>query len=189
MGFLSNLISRETRRAVNKVVDQAVDKGIDKLQKNLFGNDNTSSATTYSNGDNQQSYASPQPAGNTPQSYTSPQSNVQAKNDQSEIALRNRIQKIFMRDWGTKGYELRTDVPSSELNAAVGARNYSYGFYLNGEPKCMIMVLTNRNHYKLKEVRLAEQAARHAGVTYLNFFTHLPNREDYIAERFQDEIR
>lgn len=176
MGFLSNLISRETRRAVNKVVDQAVDKGFDKLQKNIFGNDNTSSATTYPNAGNQQSYASPQPDG-------------RAKNDQAEISLRNNIQKVFMRDWATKGYEMRTDVPASELNAAEGARNYSYGFYLNGEPKCMIMVLTNRNHYQLKAVRLAEQAARNAGATYLNFFTHLPNREDYIAERFQDEIR
>lgn len=176
MGFLSNLISRETRRAVNKVVDQAVDKGFDKLQKNIFGNDNTSSATTYPKAGNQQSYASPQPNG-------------RAKNDQAEISLRNNIQKVFMRDWATKGYEMRTDVPASELNAAEGARNYSYGFYLNGEPKCMIMVLTNRNHYQLKAVRLAEQAARNAGATYLNFFTHLPNREDYIAERFQDEIR
>lgn len=160
MGFLSNLISRETRRAVNKVVDQAVDKGFDKLQKNIFQ-----------------------------QSYTSPQPNGRVKNDQAEIFLRNNIQKVFMRDWATKGYEMRTDVPASELNAAEGARNYSYGFYLNGEPKCMIMVLTNRNHYQLKAVRLAEQAARNAGATYLNFFTHLPNREDYIAERFQDEIR
>ena len=176
MGFLSNLISRETRRAVNKVVDQAVDKGFDKLQKNLFGNDNTSSATTYPNTGNQQSYTSPQPNG-------------RVKNNQAEIFLRNNIQKVFMRDWATKGYEMRTDVPASELNAAEGARNYSYGFYLNGEPKCMIMVLTNRNHYQLKAVRLAEQAARNAGATYLNFFTHLPNREDYIAERFQNEIR
>lgn len=189
MGFLSNLISRETRRAVNKVVDQAVDKGFDKLQKNIFGNDNTSSATTYPNAGNQQSYASPQPAENTPQSYASPQTDGRAKNDQAEIFLRNNIQKVFMRDWATKGYEMRTDVPASELNAAEGARNYSYGFYLNGEPKCMIMVLTNRNHYQLKAVRLAEQAARNTGATYLNFFTHLPNREDYIAERFQDEIR
>lgn len=173
MGFLSNLISRETRRAVNKVVDQAVDKGFDKLQKNLF----------------QQSYASPQPAESTPQSYTSPQPNGRVKNNQAELFLRNNIQKVFMRDWATKGYEMRTDVPASELNAAEGARNYSYGFYLNGEPKCMIMVLTNRNHYQLKAVRLAEQAARNAGATYLNFFTHLPNREDYIAERFQNEIR
>ncbi|MGN0341394.1 MAG: hypothetical protein ACI4DO_01230 [Roseburia sp.] len=176
MSFLSNLISRETRRAVNKVVDQAVDKGINQLQKNIFGNDNTSSATTHSNGTSQQGYASPQPNG-------------KVNNDQAELALRNSIQKIFMRDWSTKGYELRTDIPASELNAGDGARNYSYGFYLNGEPKCLIMVLTNRNHYKLKAVRLSEQAARNAGATYLNFFTHLPNREDYIAERFQNEIR
>lgn len=180
MGFLSNLISRETRRAVNQVVDRAVDEAVSKGLSHLGANtSNSGSNSSFNSGaQTRNSYSSP--ARQTTSRTMSPA--------QAEKFLRDNIQNVFARDWSTKGYELRTKVPASELNAPAGARAYSYGLYLNGTPKCMIMVLTDRNHYRRKDVVLAQQAARNAGVTYLNFFTHLPNREDYIAERLQKEI-
>ena len=83
------------------------------------------------------------------------------------------------------GYEVHKD-----LQAGVnGAKNYSYGLYLNGMPRAMIMVCNNGVHHSIKSERLAEQASLSYGVPYMNFFAHLPNEKEYIANRLKENIR
>ena len=82
-------------------------------------------------------------------------------------------------------YELRENVNSSELGGESGAASYTYGIYRNCAPVIMINVFTDRNEYKLKRYRLAKEAAEFSGVTYLRFFSHLPNEISYITERLK----
>ena len=104
----------------------------------------------------------------------------------TEECLRQRLEKIMKNEWAE--YEVRTEVPASQMNAPEKSRAYSYGMYLDGEPKAFIMILTNKNHYGLKAVVNSQFAAVENGVPYMNFFTHLPNRESYISNRLKENI-
>ncbi len=73
-------------------------------------------------------------------------------------------------------------------NRYIGARSYSYGVYFGGVPRAMIMVLNSRNLYNKKEVMDAKRPCENQGVAYMNFMTHLPNTEEYIEKRLQENI-
>lgn len=87
-----------------------------------------------------------------------------------------------------EGYELKKNVPASVMNAGNGAMPYTYGIYLNGTPKAFINVINERNDYRLKRFRLAKVACENAGVPHMNFFSHLPNEIDYIANRLRENM-
>ena len=100
-----------------------------------------------------------------------------------EKVLRQRLEEVFAEEFA--GYEVHKD-----LQAGVnGAKNYSYGLYLNGMPRAMIMECNNGVHHSIKSERLAEQASLSYGVPYMNFFAHLPNEKEYIANRLKENIR
>lgn len=107
--------------------------------------------------------------------------------ESGEKVLRTRLEQIIADEWS--GYELRKNVPASEMNAESRARTYSYGIYQDGIPKAMIMILDDRNLYKKREVLQAQRACGEMRVAYMNFMTYLPNREDYISERLKEKIR
>lgn len=184
MSFLSNLLSREARRAITSVVDQTV---TDAIQKGLnqLGQGSSSPVNTATNTAAQtKTVAQPQ--------YSAPikkQTTVGA----DPQTIDNRIKSVLTElnrdriDPATI-LTLRSKVPASEFQADPAARNYSYGIYQNGQPKCMIMVLTNRNHYRSKDVLLSHQAAKNAGVSCINLMTHLPNETSYISQKIQESL-
>ena len=104
-----------------------------------------------------------------------------------EADLRKRIEEIVATEW--PDYELRKNVPSGVCGACQGARKeYTYGIYRNGMPIAMIMFLRGNNEYRLKEVRLAQQACIDQRIPYMNFMTYMANRRSYISERLKKEI-
>lgn len=103
-----------------------------------------------------------------------------------EAGLRARLEQVVANEYSE--YELRQNVPSSEMFAEPGAVDYSYGMYKNGAPVAMINVISNRNDYRLKRFRLAKEAAVNRGIPHMNFFAHLPNETSYISERLRKEI-
>lgn len=123
-------------------------------------------------------------------SKSSSVSNVTSAGEEPSITeevLRERLEKIMAKEWSE--YEIRKEVPASTMNAPEKSRAYSYGMYLNGEPKAFIMVLTVKHHYALKEVVNSQDASIRKGVPYMNFLTHLPNRESYISNRLKENIK
>lgn len=163
MGFLNNLIRRETKKAVSS----AISSGLSDLLGGSADN-SSSSTTTYHSSDSANGCAS-------------------AKAQKSgESGLRMRLEQVLTEEWS--GYEIRRQVPAAEFDAARGAWKYSYGIYSAGQPKAMLMVLNNRNDYRLKAVRDAKAACEQKGIPYMNFFSHLPNQSDYIAQRLKDNI-
>lgn len=104
----------------------------------------------------------------------------------SEAVVRSRVERIVAEEW--PGYELRKNIPASELGAPFDARNYTYGLYLNGIPKATIIIIDNPNHYCKKDVRLAHEACERQGIFCMNLLLHLPNRRSYISERLRTNV-
>ena len=104
----------------------------------------------------------------------------------NEAALRSLLEKNFEELFPE--YEVRKNVPASQLNAEAGAENYSYGLFRNGQPKAMIMILIQSNDYRLARIRKAQAACQTQGIPYMNFMYYLPNREDYVANRLRSTI-
>ncbi len=85
-------------------------------------------------------------------------------------------------------YELRKDIPVTELDIFAKGRAYSYGMYLNGSPKAFIMIMKDRNDYRSLPVVLAKQEAEKNGIPYMNFMPHLPNEPEYIINRLRQNV-
>ena len=163
MGLLESILKRQVRRIVNNAIDEAVDNTVGAALRDAFGQNGKEGTQNFS--DSARSAAKRNGAAS------------------GEKLLRQRLEEVFAEEFA--GYEVHKD-----LQAGVnGAKNYSYGLYLNGMPRAMIMVCNNGVHHSIKSERLAEQASLSYGVPYMNFFAHVPNEKEYIANRLKENIR
>lgn len=170
MGFLENLFRREVR----KVISDAVDTVVDDALKNAFGKDGENSGTNAGSS-----------TGGTKQENKAA---TKQENNSGERLLRQRIEEIAARDWAE--YELRQQVPSSQVGAPEGAEPFfEYGFYQGGVLVAVIKILKDNNAHCRKSVRLAQQACREHQIVYMNFMSYMMNRPEYIAKRLKDNIR
>lgn len=165
MGFLDNLLKREARKFISNVVDNVVDTALDNLNSSL--QPTTSSA----------------PARNT---FTTDENPDEDDCYYEESIVCDRIERIAASEWS--GYELRKNIPALELGADSNARDYSYGLYLNGVPKAMIIIIDIPSHYKKKDVRLAHEACERQQIYCMNLLLHLPNRYSYISKQLSDNV-
>lgn len=162
MGFLDKLLKSEARRLVSSVVSNAVDDVIN----NLSGDTGTKTTTT------------------TAQTTTSNKDEADCCYNKNVVCA--RIEDVAATEWAD--YELRRNIPASEMNAQEGARDYTYGLYLGGEPKAMIIVLEEPAHYRKKDTLLAHEACKAKGVFCMNLMLHLPNRRSYISEQLRKNV-
>lgn len=166
MGFLDNLLKKEAQKFVSNVVDTVSEK----LDMN------------FGRGTAGQSSVSAQSA----QRSSGVQKAGTYKAGMDEQGLRQRLEGVIAQEWSD--YELRREVPTAEIGAEAGARDISYGLYQDGKLRAVMMVLTNRNHYKRSDVLKVDEACRRNNIPYMNFMAHLPNRTDYISERLRNNI-
>ncbi len=164
MGFLDNLLKREARKIIANVVDNVVDNALDSINDSMKFNTSSSPMNTSS-------------LGNNP--------------DEEDCGYNcsvvcDRVERIVASEWS--GYELRKNIPAVELGADSNARDYSYGLYLNGVPKAMIIIIDIPSHYKKKDVRLAHEACERQHVFCMNLLLHLPNRYSYISKQLSDNV-
>lgn len=171
MGFLDRLLKSEARRLVSSVVSNAVDDVINNLSN---GRDNDTGSTAYQ-------------TDTTTVRTTAATPNADEEDccyDKNIVCA--RIEDVVATEWS--GYTLRTDIQAYEMGAADGARDYTYGLYLDGMPKAMIIVLEDPAHYRKKDTRLAHEACQAKGVFCMNLMLHLPNRRSYIAEQLRKNV-
>ena len=170
MGFLQNLLKKEAGKLISNVINTAKDEVIRTI--------NTDPTATN------------KPADVTPTRTAAPAATSSANSDEdfceSEKELGERIAKVIANEW--PGYELRKNISAGEMDAAFGARKYSYGLYKDGTPKAMILVLDGRSLYCRKDTRLAHEACDAKGVFCMNLMMHLPNRYSYIAEQLRNNV-
>lgn len=159
MGFLDNLIKEGTRKLVSNVVDSVFD-GIKANNANAVSPSNGNAAAVQGPDEEDCCY--------------------------DEAVIRARVEKVFSEEWS--GYEVRQNVWAHEMGAEEGSNDYSYGLYLNGQPKAMVMVLDSSDGYRRKSVKLAHKACEEKGVFCMNLMPHLPNRRSYISKRLKDNV-
>lgn len=85
-------------------------------------------------------------------------------------------------------YEVRKNVSPAEFGGEDAARHFTYVLYLCGEAKAVVMV-TPHNQDAKKAYRLAQEAARKAGLPFINFFSHFDNREEYVFDRLSRYLK
>lgn len=124
--------------------------------------------------------------GNTTATYAASQDSDEEDCCYKASVIRARVEKVFAEEWS--GYEVRQDVWAYEMDAEEGSHNYSYGLYLDGQPKAMVMVLDSADDYRKKSVKLAHKACEEKGVFCMNLLPHMPNRRSYISKRLKDNV-
>lgn len=176
MGFLDNLLKKETRKIISGVVDSVVDNVVGNVKSAIRGDDSSAEAKSSPN-----------------VSVKINDHTIIAKNRENETGddadccfdedvVRRRIEMVAAEEW--PGYELRRNIPATELGADEKAHGFDYGLYLNGQPKVMIMLL-DHYQYRSQYVQRAHTACKNQGVGSFNLLMHLPNRKTYIAKRVQ----
>lgn len=159
MGLLNRLV----RSVISTAVDEVVDNTVGAAIRDAIGNNGTEGKIQ-----NQQN--------------TSAGSGKKSHKASGEKVLRERLEEVFCQEWSE--YTLQRELrPGTN-----GARDYSYGLYLNGVPKAMIMVIPKDRHYTKKTERLSADECRAYGVAYLDFYSHLPNEKEYISKRLKEAI-
>lgn len=174
MGFLTNLLKSEARKIVSDVVDNVVDN---TLGQAVRGQENQTTATTSATAGNTIS--------NSGKAAVAGAS--KAAQGSGEAGLRTNLESVLNSEWSD--FELRREVPASELGAPERARAYSYGLYKNGQPKAMFLVVTDKNHHLNSATRQAQTACKAKGIPCMNFFSHLPNTTEYISQRLRENIQ
>lgn len=176
MGFLDNLLKKETRKIISGVVDSVVDNVMDNVKGAIKGNDSSAGTKSSPN-------VSIKINGRTMvEKNRENETGDDADCCFDENVVRQRIEMIAAEDWPS--YELRRDVPATEFGADERAHGFDYGLYLNGQPKVMIMLL-DHYQYRSQYVRCAHAACKSQGVGSFHLLMHLPNRKTYIAEQFR----
>ena len=124
--------------------------------------------------------------GNTTSARAASQDPDEADCGYNASVIRARVEKVFSEEWS--GYEVRQNVWAYEMGAEEGSHDYSYGLYLNGQPKAMVMVLDSADDYRRRSVKLAHKACELKGVFCMNLLPHMPNRRSYISKRLKDNV-
>ena len=101
-----------------------------------------------------------------------------------EALLRKRLEAVFEQEYaGCQVIKEEKVFGESHL-----ARPYSYVIMENGTVRLCINVLTNRNHGSRVDVRIAVDKANEQNVKCINFYTHLPNTEEYVSNRIKENM-
>ena len=171
MGFLNNLLKRETRKLVAGVLDEVVDSVTDNIRDSIRENKNGSSTTVG--------------AKSTAKAAIGSMDEEEEDCCGEVTVVEQRIEKVVSEEWDDR-IEIRKNISSSKMGAEAGALDYTYGLYNNGTPVAMVIILDPpTDDYWNKRTRLAREACDRQGVGYVHFITRLPNRTGYIREQLK----
>lgn len=176
MGFLSNLFKKEAKKMFTDALNRAANEAID-----TFGSTEEKCARSAET----ETPATVTPANTTPaKAVTSNSDEEHCCGDYDTVC--KRVEKVVATEW--TGYELRKKIPAKELGAGFGARPYTYGLYLNGVPKAMILIMDGRSSYRRKDTVRSHEACKENNVFCMNLMLHLPNRYSYIADMLHNNV-
>lgn len=182
MGFLDNLLKKETRKIISGVVDSVVDNVMNDVKGSLQnGSQNGSQAVSAK-------VVSPNKVSiNTTASSRAVKPRENETGDDADCdynieTIRHRIELVVAQDW--PGYELRRNISAETFGGSKYDHAFDYGLYLDGQPKLMIMILEQYQH-RNKSVQNAHAACERQGVASFHLLRHLPNRKTYIEEKMK----
>lgn len=178
MGFLDNLLKRETRKIISGVVDSVVDNVMNDVKGSLQNDSQTVSAKVVSQNKVSISTTASGKA-------VKPRENETGDDEDCHYnaeTIRHRIELAAAQDW--PGYELRRNISAETFGGSKYDHAFDYGLYLDGQPKLMIMILEQYQH-RNKSVQNAHAACKSQGVASFHLLRHLPNRKTYIQEKMK----
>ena len=162
MGFFDKLLSGGAKKLVSNVFDNAVDQISDAIRGEKSSSDTASGSNTSSSS-----------------------SSSRAVSHSKAAPVAARLEKIFASDYAE--YEIRKEVSPTTIGGTGNFRPYTYGMYLNGEPKAFIMI-TDHNKEVLRTFRWSKEEAEKNNIPFINFLTQFPNTEEYIKNRLAQNI-
>ncbi len=171
MGLLDSAIRKKVNQVINKTVGTNVTGAIGNAINNALNIPGQSqSGVQNSNA----SYGTP--AYGTPV-YQAPVQ--QAVNNDIRAMMPDILQSEF------SGYAVQSGVAASMLGWGTSvAKPYDYVLYRNGAPVAAIM-LTDHNRDRNAPFINAKAFCAQAGAAFINFYTHRPNRRDYVVNRIK----
>ena len=202
MGFLDNLLKKEAQKIISSVVENVTDSVKENFGTPGTANNSTAGKTVAdsasvstpvsgsyvaSNGAAQSAAASA--AKKATSSARRKASGMEGETGDDEDCcyddslIRSRIEKVAAEDWPS--YELRKNIPATEVGGGAKDQGFDYGLYLDGQPKLMIMVL-DQYQYRNKCVQRSHKVCKDKGIGSFHLLQHLPNRKTYIAERMKE---
>ncbi|MDR1832919.1 MAG: hypothetical protein LBQ97_09395 [Fusobacteriaceae bacterium] len=116
------------------------------------------------------------PTANTPQPTRSPVYGGAAAERKDAAWFSRVIAESF------PGYEVQANVPVASLGGS--GKSYDFGIYRGGSVAGVVM-LTPHNRDRNRAFLGAKNAAKSAGVPFINFYLHMPNERDYVIKRIQ----
>jgi len=102
------------------------------------------------------------------------------RDDQMAHRDRTYFASILSRDFAD--YEIREMVPAAELGAV--GRPYDFGMYKAGLLRAVVM-LVEHNRDNNRAYLGPKEAARLAGIPFINFYLHMPNEYDFVVSRIR----
>ncbi len=119
-------------------------------------------------------------------SFNSSSSGSSSHSRKESDSIHKKLDIIFSEEFAE--YDIRCDVSAQEFFAEDGAQTYTYGMYLNGQPKAMIMILDGHNEYRKASILKAQNACIRNGIPYMNFMSYMSNHYDYVSKRLHDSV-
>ncbi len=98
------------------------------------------------------------------------------------LRVKNALQELYPQ------CTVSENVSPHTIGGEGNFRPYTYGLYLNNEPKAFIMV-TDHNKEILRTFRWSKEQAEKKGIPFINFLTQFPNTEEYIKNRLSENIK
>lgn len=103
--------------------------------------------------------------------------------------LRNAEEFFAFVDKHFEGYEMRKNAPVKYINLDYEdeeVRPYDRIIYTDGLPVAVMYTPHNRDHNRA--FINAKEACEKEEIMFLNFYEHLPNEEEYVADRISEAI-
>lgn len=189
MGFLDKLVKKGVDSLIENVANTVTD-----AVNNAMGSTHTNNGTGNVN---QGTYKEPVQRNVTSGEYREkpvaqkmtnekPAEKPYVSHPYDEKPLDERITYVLQNDYPQ--YEIGQKISAGAFGAPEQARDYDFVLYENGQPKLTIIMLDDRNHYKLRAVRLAHEASEQAGVPCMNIMTYLPSTVAYIQQIVAEKL-
>lgn len=105
--------------------------------------------------------------------------------------LRNAEEFFAFVDKHFEGYEMRKNAPVKYINPDYEdedeeVRLYDRIIYTDGLPVAVMYTPHNRDHNRA--FINAKEACEKEEIPFLNFYEHMPNEEEYVADRISEAI-
>lgn len=162
MGFFSKLIKKVTDKFLDKSANKVADKIVNSTSRS---NSNSSSSQSSS------------------ASYSEPVVKSKGLSDKSAF-----INAVVQRFGGE--YEILKNVPVEAVDDSCAGKNYRpYDLcFKKGDEIAVAVMYTPHNRDNNMAYKGAKAACENVGVTFLNFYQHMPNEPSYVLDRIAQAL-